>query len=134
MEKPYIYFKFLGIHSFISTLVDSNTEHRLFEEKHDDLFAKHEGILNPGDSIRTGILLKDGHSVFFAELGIRITKSYNSYFVFIFDHHPTVKDLDTIVDDLEALVNANLESLDLSELKDKMTSNLNATKDGHLIN
>lgn len=134
MAKPYIYFKFLGIHSFISTLVDSNTEHTLFDENYDELFIRHEGILNQGDCMRTGILLKDGHNVFFTELGIRITKSYNSYFVFIFDHHPTTADLDVIVDDLEALVNANLESLDLSELKDHMTSNMNATKDGHLIN
>jgi hypothetical protein len=134
MKKPYIYFKFLGIHSFISTLINSNTEHRLYDENFDDLFARHEGIINPGDSIKTGILLKDGQSIFFAELGIRITKSYNSYFVFIFDHHPTAADLDIIIDDLEALVNANLENLDLSELKDRMTSNLNATKDGHLIN
>lgn len=134
MKKPYIYFKFLGIHSFISTLIDSNTEHRIFDESHDELFTKHEGILNQGDSIKTGILLKEGHSMFFTELGIRITKSYNSYFVFIFDHHPTDADLDIIIDDLEALVNANLESLDLSELKDKMTSTMNSTKDGHLIN
>lgn len=134
MKKPYIYFKFLGIHSFISTLIDSNTEHRIFDENHDELFTRHEGILNQGDSIKTGILLKEGHSMFFTELGIRITKSYNSYFVFIFDHHPTPADLDIIIDDLEALVNANLESLDLSELKDKMTSSLNSTKDGHLIN
>jgi hypothetical protein len=134
MEKPYIYFKFLGIHSFISTLVDSNTEHRIFDESYEDLFTRHEGILNQGDSMRTGILLKDGHSVFFTELAIRITKSYNSYFVFIFDHHPTMSDLDIIVDDLEALVNANLESLDLSELKEHITTNMNATKDGHLIN
>ncbi|HQO40148.1 MAG TPA: hypothetical protein PK986_06750 [Spirochaetota bacterium] len=134
MKKPYIYFKFLGIHSFISTLVDSNTEHRLYDENFDDLFARHEGIINPGDSMKTGILLKDGHSVFFAELGIRITKSYNSYFVFIFDHHPSAADLDIIIDDLEALVNANLESLDLSDLKESMTSALDSTKDGHLIN
>lgn len=134
MQKPYIYFKFLGIHSFISTLVDSNTEHRIFDENHDELFKKHEGIINPGDNIKTGILLKDGHSVFFTELAIKITKSYYSYFVFIFDHHPTSADLDVIVDDLEALVNANLESLDLSELKDRMTSTLNSTKDGHTIN
>ncbi len=134
MEKPYIYFKFLGIHSFIGSLVDSGTEHRIFDEDFSVLFERHEGILNAGDAMKTGILLKDGQSVFFAELAIRITKSYSSYFVFVFDHHPTTADLDVVVDDLEALVNANLESLDLSELKDRMTTTLNNTKDGHLIN
>ena len=134
MEKPYIYFKFLGIHSFISTLVDSGTEHRIFDEDYAGFFTKHEGILNAGDTMKSGILIKDGQSLFFTELGIRITKSYSSFFVFIFDHHPTADDLDIIVDDLEALVNANLESLDLSELKEKMISSADKTRDGHLIN
>lgn len=134
MQKPYIYFKFLGIHSFITTLADSGTEHRMFDEDYSEFFLKHEGILNQGDSMRTGILLKDGQSVFFTELGIKITKSYSSFFVFIFDHHPTSSDLDIIVDDLEALVNANLESLDLSELKDNMTEAAKDTRGGHMIN
>jgi len=134
MEKPYIYFKFLGIHSFVSTLVDSGTEHRLFEEDCGDIFTRHEGILNPGDSIRNGVLLKEGHSVYFTELGIKITKSYSSYFVFIFDHHPTASDLDIVVGDLESLVNANLESLDLSELKENMLASKDESSEGHTIN
>lgn len=134
MEKPYIYFKFLGIHSFINTLVDSGTEHRIFDETYADVFTRHEGILNPGDTVKTGVLTKDGHSIFFTELGIKITKSYSSYFVFIFDHHPVISDLDIIVDDLEALVNANLESLDLSELKDNMLESSDDSKGGHMIN
>lgn len=134
MGKPYIYFKFLGIRSFIGTLADSGTEYRMFDEDNSDVFSRHEGMLNTGDTMKTGILVKDGHSVYFTELGIKITKSYSSYFVFIFDHHPSAGDLDIIVDDLEALVNANLESLDLSELKDRMTASDNDSRGGHLIN
>jgi len=125
---PYIYYKFLGISSFIKTLDDSNTPYTIYDDNYDKLFSKYEGILNKGDTLTTGILNKDGRHLFFTEIGIKITKSYTSYFVYIFDHHPTEDEIDFIINGLESLVNENLNNIDPSEiasgLSDKNKSNL----------
>lgn len=120
MGEPYIYFKFLGIHSFISTLDNSGTAYRLFEDNFSYLFSKYEGILNSEDTVKTGILTRDGQEVFFAELGIRITKSFTSYFVYIFDHHPSMDDIDAVIRGLEKLINENLDNIDPSEIAKNM--------------
>lgn len=127
MGNSYIYFKFLGIHSFLSTLDGSGTEYRLFKDDFSSLFNRHEGILNSEDTVTTGILNREGQQVYFAELGIKITKSFRSYFVYIFDHHPTVNDIDSIVLGLENLINQNLDNVDPSEIAKNMQK-------GHTIN
>lgn len=128
---PYIYFKFLGINSFIKTLDDSDTEYTLFDEKYEDLFNKYAVILNKEDTIRTGILSRDGQHVFFTEVGIKITKSYSSYFIYIFDHHPVNDDVEFIINGLESLINENIDRIDPSEI----AANIPDTKKGgHLIN
>ncbi len=128
---PYIYFKFLGINSFIKTLDDSDTEYTLFDEKYEDLFNKYSAILNNEDSIRTGILSREGQHVFFTEVGIKITKSYSSYFIYIFDHHPVNDDVEFIINGLESLINENIDKIDPSEI----AANIPDTKKGgHLIN
>lgn len=130
MKTPYIYFKFLGIHSFISTLDNSATEYRLFDDDFSDIFVRHDGILKEDDTVTSGILTREGQQVFFAELGIKITKSFRSYFVFIFDHHPTMDDMDSIILGLEDLISANLDSIDPSEI----TRNMQNPGGGHTIN
>ncbi|HOP28785.1 MAG TPA: hypothetical protein P5120_07055 [Spirochaetota bacterium] len=130
MSTPYIYFKFLGIHSFISTLENSATEYTLFEDDFSELFTRHENILKDEDSITTGILTREGQQVFFAELGIKITKSFRSYFVFIFDHHPTIDDMDAVVLGLEDLISENLDNIDPSEIAKSMQN----PSGGHTIN
>jgi len=120
MTVPYIFFKFLGINSFIGTLKDSNTNFTLFKDDFSPVFEKYSEILNKEDTIATGILSKDDQNLFFAELGIKITKSYTAYFVYIFDHHPTVEDMNLLVEGLEDLVNENLENIDPSELARNM--------------
>lgn len=128
---PYIYFKFLGINSFIKTLDDSDTEYTLFDEKYEDLFNKYAAILNKEDSIRTGILSREGQHVFFTEVGIKITKSYSSYFIYIFDHHPVNDDVEFIINGLESLINENIDRIDPSEVAANMPD---VKKGGHLIN
>jgi hypothetical protein len=130
-NTPYIYFKFLGINSFIKTLDDSNTEYTLFDEKHEDLYEKYTGILSKDDTLKSGVLSRDEQHVFFVEVGIKITKSYSSYFVYIFDHHPVVKDFEFIINGLESLVNENVEKIDPSEIAPKIPEN---KKGGHMIN
>jgi hypothetical protein len=128
---PYIYFKFLGINSFIKTLDDSDTEYTLFDENYEDLFNKYSAILNKEDSIRTGILSREGQHVFFTEVGIKITKSYSSYFIYIFDHHPVNDDVEFIINGLESLINENIDRIDPTEIAANMPD---AKKGGHLIN
>jgi hypothetical protein len=130
MNTPYIYFKFLGIHSFISTLDNSATEYTLFEDDFSELFTRHGNILKEEDSITTGILTREGQQVFFAELGIKITKSFRSYFVFIFNRHPTLEDMDAVVLGLEDLISENLDNIDPSEI----TKSMQNPSGGHMIN
>lgn len=128
---PYIYFKFLGISSFIKTLNDSDTEYTIFDEKYEDLFEKYNSILSKEDTLKSGILSRDGQHVFFTEVGIKITKSYSSYFIYIFDHHPVEKDIDFIINGLESLINENIDRIDPSEIAADISE---TKKGGHLIN
>jgi hypothetical protein len=130
-DTPYIYFKFLGINSFTKTLDDSDTSYTIYDDNYKKLFSKYEDILNKEDTIKTGVLNRDGQHVFFTEIGIKITKSYTSYFVYIFNHHPTEDEIDLIVNGLESLVNENLNSIDPSELAEKISDQ---NKGGHTIN
>ncbi len=130
MKKPYIYFKFLGIHSFIDTLDNSGTEYKLFEDDLSSLFSRHEETLNSDDTVTIGILTREGQEVFFAEVGIKITKSFRSYFVFIFTHHPTLDDMESVVQGLEGLISENLDKIDPTEI----SRNLQNPSGGHTIN
>jgi len=130
-EIPYIYNKFLGINSFTKTLDDSDTEYTVYDDNYDRLFNKYEGILGKGDSLKTGVLSKDGQHVFFTEVGIKITKSYTSYFVYIFDHHPTEAEVELIVKGLESLIEENLNSIDPSDIASNLSDQ---NKGGRIIN
>lgn len=131
MTAPYIYFKFLGISSFIKTLDDSNTEYTIFDDRYENLYHKYGAILSKEDTLRTGILSRDGQHVFFTEVGIKITKSYSSYFIYIFDHHPVEDDIEYIVNGLETLISENIDRIDPSEIAEAVSE---SRKGGHLIN
>lgn len=128
---PYIYFKFLGINSFIKTLDDSNTEYTIFDDKYENLYDKYSSIININDTLKTGILSRDGQHVFFTEVGIKITKSYSSYFIFIFDRHPVDDDIEFIINGLESLTTENIDRIDPSEISENISE---SRKGGHLIN
>ena len=127
---PYLYFKFLGIKSFIKTLEDSNTKYVLFDDKYDYLFVKYAGILNSEDTLKSGIITRNDQHIFFTEIGIKITKSYCSYFIYIFDHHPVMDDLEFVINSLEELINQNIDQIDPSEI----AAISEKDKSGHLIN
>ena len=130
-DKPYIYYKFLGINSFTQTLDYSNTSYTIYDDNYDKLFGKYEGLLNKGDSLTTGVLDRDGQHLFFTEVGIKITKSYTSYFVYIFDHHPTEDEIDFIINSLESLVEENLNKVDPSDIAASISDQ---NRGGSLIN
>ncbi|MCL2154931.1 MAG: hypothetical protein FWH53_04620 [Leptospirales bacterium] len=130
-ETPYIYFKFLGVNSFVKSLNDSDTSYTIYDDNYDKLFSKYESILSKEDTLKTGVLTRDGQHVFFTELGIKITKSYTSYFVYIFNHHPTEDEIGIIINGLESVVNDSLNSIDPSEIASNISDQ---NKGGHLIN
>ena len=130
-ETPYIYFKFLGVNSFVKSLNDSDTVYTIYDDNYDKLFSKYESILSKEDTLKTGVLTRDGQHVFFTELGIKITKSYTSYFVYIFNHHPTEDEIGIIINGLESVVNDSLNSIDPSEIASNISDQ---NKGGHLIN
>lgn len=130
-DTPYVYFKFLGINSFIKTLDASGTEYTLFDDTYESLFDKYSVILNKEDTLKTGILSREGQHIFFTEVGIKITKSYSSYFIYIFDHHPVEDDIEFLITGLETLINENIDKIDPSEIAADISD---SRKGGHLIN
>ncbi|MCU0847326.1 MAG: hypothetical protein MUD12_05515 [Spirochaetes bacterium] len=125
-SRPYIDYRFLGIKSFISALHETASEYRIFEaDDYSILYDDRGGMLKSGeDTVMSGVLLKDGGSVYFTEFGMKITKSHRAYFVFIFDHHPFPADLKLISDGLEDLVLKNLEGVDITDLAENIRKNI----------
>ena len=120
-QKPYMDYRFLGIHSFISTLDSSGTAYHLFDDDYTPLFSTHAGILKNGeDTLRSGIVTRDDQSVFFSEFAIKVTKSYSAHIVFIFNHHPTLEDMDAIILDLERIVMENAENIDINQIAEAL--------------
>ncbi len=120
-EKPFIDYKFLGIKSFIEFLDEAGLEYHLFEEDdHSSLFHSRFDILKEGDSVVSGIMTRDEAKAFFSQFGIRITKSYHAYIVFIFDHHPTADDLLKVLEELEEIIMSNLDDVDISDIAERM--------------
>jgi len=120
MGKPYMDFKFLGINSFLSILENSKNEYRIFEDDYSSLYRDYKDLLNEDDTIISGILTQEGEHLFFTEIGLKITKSYMSYFVFIFDHHPVIDDIVFIFKELEDIINSSLDGIDISAIAESM--------------
>lgn len=115
--KPYIDYKFIGIKPFTAALDESNVPYVLFQGDGDSLFDSRGELFNrETDSIRVGRCTGEGAEAYFAEFGIKITKSYRSYIVFIFDHHPSAGDLAATADSIEPIIGENLQSVDVSAL------------------
>lgn len=120
MGKPYMDFKFLGINSFLTILENSKNEYRVFEDDYSSLYRDYKDLLNEDDTIISGILTQEGEHLFFTEIGLKITKSYMSYFVFIFDHHPVIDDIVFIFKELEDIINSSLDGIDISAIAESM--------------
>jgi hypothetical protein len=118
-QKPYVYYKFIGVKPFTKLLEESGIGYVLFEDpavRH--LYETRSDYFNPADdAIAVGKCTQEGVEVYFAEFGIKITKSFRSYIVFIFDHHPAIGDMEVSASDIDQLVQRNLESVDLEEIQ-----------------
>ena len=113
-NKPYADYKFVGIKPFIQSLEDADVEYILFPQDRgaENLFNNRPDYFHRGeDSIIVGKCLSGGLEIYFAEFGMKITKSYRSYIVFIYDHHPTSNDILLTADDIERLVAERLDSM-----------------------
>ncbi len=117
--KPYSLHKFIGVKPFKQLLEEAGVTFLLFEDEAvPRLYKERADYFNEAeDSITIGKCLQDGVDVYFAEFGIKITKSFLSYIVFVFDHHPTAEEMLSTADDLEPLIQEHLEGVELDDIK-----------------
>lgn len=120
MDKPYIDFRFIGVNSFFTVLDNSKNEYRVFEDDYSSLFRDYSDLINEEDTITSGIITQGGEHLFFTEIGLKITKSYMSYFVFIFDHHPVLDDIAFILQRLEDIINSSLDGVDITAIAESI--------------
>ncbi|HSV95933.1 MAG TPA: hypothetical protein VLM75_03250 [Spirochaetota bacterium] len=114
-DKPYIEHRFLGVRSFIDYLSEAGVSYTLFDDPAiENLFAEKCDILNRGrDSVLIGACTDEGLGFYFAQFGIRITESFTSHIVFVFDHHPRPDELAETAVDMEPLVLRHLDGVDI---------------------
>jgi hypothetical protein len=117
-QKPYSDYKFIGVKSFTKMLEEAGVAFILFEDSViGRLFSEKPDYFNAdGDAIRIGKCSGEQAEIYFAEFGLRITPSFRSHIVFIFDHHPTEDDMLVTAGDIEGLVAQSLEGVDLGEI------------------
>ena len=117
-DRPYFASRFIGVKPFTAFLEGAGVEYLLFDDDAaTGLFRERPGHFRSGeDMIRVGKCLQEGVEVYFAEFGIRITPSFRSHVVFLFDHHPTERELIEAVDDLEGLVEEGLAGVDPGDI------------------
>jgi len=117
-EKPYVHYKFIGVKPFRKLLNESGIRYVDFEDRSVDVLfeKKPDHFKRSEDTISVGKCLQEGADVYFAEFGIKITKSFCSYIVFIFDHHPTVDDMLVTADDIEPHIQAGLDGIDIEDI------------------
>ncbi len=118
-EKPYSLYKFIGVKPFKQLLEEAGITYLLFEDEAvPRLFKERAEHFNESeDTITVGKCLQDGVDVYFAEFGIKITRSFLSYIVFIFDHHPAYGEMLVTADDLEPLIQQHLDGVNLDDFK-----------------
>jgi hypothetical protein len=120
-EKPYIYYKFIGVRPFTALLDDAGVRYVLFDEES----VRHLNQARPeyfnaaDDSISIGKCTQEDADLYFAEFGIKITRSFRSHIVFIYDHHPTADEMLVSAEDIETLVQKNLEGVNLEDIQRK---------------
>jgi hypothetical protein len=121
-EKPYTLHKFIGVKPFAKLLDEAGVSHMIFDDEAvPRLFKERADYFNKEeDSITVGKCLQDGVDVYFAEFGIKITKSFLSHIVFIFDHHPTDEEMLATADDLEQLIQQHLDGVNLDDFKNQI--------------
>jgi len=117
-NKPYADYKFIGVKPFTKMLEEAGVAYALFNDAAiDRLFAEKAEYFNRAeDTICIGKSAQERAEVYFAEFGLKITPSYRSHIVFIFDHHPTEDEMLSTADDIEPLIAKNLENIDFGDI------------------
>ncbi len=117
-KKPYAYYKFIGVRPFTKLLEESGVGYVVFEDSAvPRLYESRPDYFNPADdTITVGRCTQDGAEVYFAEFGIKITKSFRSHIIFIYDHHPTLDDMEVSAADIDPLIQQHLDGVDLGEI------------------
>ena len=117
-QKPYADYTFIGVKSFTKMLDDAGIAYTLFEDPAiGRLFSEKPEYFNRDeDTICIGKSSHEQAGIYFAEFGLKITPSYRSHVVFIFDHHPSEEEMFATAGDIEQLVAQHLEGIDLSEI------------------
>lgn len=117
-DRPYLASRFIGVKPFTSLLEGAGVDYVVFDDGSESaLFGERPDHFRPGDDvIRVGKCLQEGVEVYFAEFGLRITASFRSHLVFLFDHHPTKDDLLKAADDIERLVEEGLAGVDPGDI------------------
>ena len=117
-KKPYADYKFIGIKPFTKMLEEAGVAYTLFEDASiGRLFTEKSEYFNRDeDAITIGKCMHEQAEIYFAEFGLKITPSYRSHMVFIFDHHPSEEDMFATAGEIERLVAQNLEGVDMSEI------------------
>jgi len=118
-DKPYVDYRFIGVKPFTALLDEAGVGFVLFDnaavrhlhESKPDYFNAAE------DTITVGKSTQEGAEVYFAEFGIKITPSFRSYVVFIYDHHPSDDEMLVSADDIETLVHKSLDGVNLENLR-----------------
>jgi hypothetical protein len=119
VKKPYVSYKFIGVKPFTNALDEANIRYVLFDDESPGrIFHDLTDYFNPGeDSISIGRCIQENADAYFAEFGIKITPSYRSYLVFIYDHHPSVDEMLISATDIESIIQEYLDGVDMGEIK-----------------
>lgn len=111
--KPYIGYEFTGISPLTESLYKFGIDFSIIQDPTiPDVFTAQPDILNvETDAIRVGQLSREGKVLYFTEFGLMLGEITRSYVTFIFDHHPTVKDMATAAGDIEELTLKRLKAV-----------------------
>ncbi|MBN2159045.1 MAG: hypothetical protein JW807_06590 [Spirochaetes bacterium] len=117
-NRPYSGYKFIGVRTFTALLEEAGVRFVLFDDSTAGaIFGKMSDYFNSADdSIITGKCTQEGIDMYFAEFGIKITPSFRSHVVFIYDHHPTLEDLLASAEDIDQLVQKHLDEINPADI------------------
>jgi hypothetical protein len=83
----------------------------------DAVFTEAAEFLNAtDDTLQCGVCQREGHRIWYADFGLKITKSYFSHITFVFTRMPVKDDLVLCARVLPDLVDTRLGAVDLSAL------------------
>ncbi len=116
--KPYVDYKFLGVKPFTKSLDEAGVTYTIFSDPaanflftaRADLFNRDEDVIEVGKCTNSDI------NVYFAQFGIKITPSFKSFIVFIFDHHPSIDEMSVTAAGIEEIIMRHLDGVDVNDI------------------